>query len=387
MPQLAKSFGRQRGKLIPLTSEMAITHEINVIEDIQGLCDLRSEWNELAPPTEVEPWQSFNWMESAARAYSPNHRLRVITVRKSGRLTAIAPMVLKPSEQAMKPLQLHILGGEEMKEPNRLIACDNHSLNVLIDKLASEPVYPIRLSRIPDENGVVDLLRKKFIRNGWFTRVMSLPYPYIDLSGKKIRKSMRNDLRRARKKAQKIGKTQFDLVGGIDDEELAKYLTTAFEIEASGWKGRNNTAILSRDTRKKFFEHFAYSSLREGTLRLCFLLINGKPVAEQYAIESGNAYWLLNIGYDENVRSCSPGNLLLEASINHASDKGLIRYNLLGKEEPWTRRWTATTTDCILFAAYRPNLCGIKAMMSDAYSLLQRRWNVRKVQAIKNSRR
>jgi CelD/BcsL family acetyltransferase involved in cellulose biosynthesis len=385
MDNLVNTCVRYRERLKSLPMIPTRTHEINIVEDLDGLNKLQSEWNEIAFYKNVEPWQSFSWMQSAAVAYSKNHLLRIITVRKNGRLTAIAPLVLKPSEQPLKPLQVHILGGEELKEPNRLISCDNASLEVLTDVMVKEPVYPIRLSRIPNDDATVHLLLSKFKKNGWITKLLCIPYPYIELTGKNIKKSLQNDLRRAKKKAELLGKISFDMVYETNGEKLWEHLETAFRIEASGWKGQNNSAILSNASRKEFFERYADASQRDRTFRLCFLLINNEPVAVQYAIESKNAFWLLNIGYDERFRACSPGNLLLEKTIKTAAQNGLARYNLLGKEEPWTRRWTQTNQDCFVLGAYRYNLCGVKAIISDAFSLLLKRYKDRRKSSVKGN--
>jgi hypothetical protein len=302
-----------------------------------------------------------------------NHFLRIITVRKAGRLTAIAPLVLKPINQSLHPWQLHFLGGEELKEPSRLISSDPESLELLMDVIASESVYPIRLSRIINDNGSVDFLFSKFKKSGWITKMMHMPYPYLELEAGPFKKSLQNDLRRARNKAEKLGEVRFEVVRRVKEEKLLEYLDRAFSIEASGWKGRNRTAILSNGWRKAFFERYALSALKEGNLCLRFLLINNEAVALQYAIESMNAYWLLFIGYDERYRECSPGNLLLAESIKAAIKDGLTRFNFLGKEEPWTKRWTTTAQDTLIFAAYRPNLYGIKSMVSDALYMAQKR--------------
>jgi CelD/BcsL family acetyltransferase involved in cellulose biosynthesis len=353
-----------------------------MIEDLKGFRGLGSEWNEIAPPKDVEPWQTFSWMEAAATACGGNHLLRVITVRKDGRLVAIAPLVLKPSEQPFSPLRLDFLGGEELKEPNRLISLDPPSLELLVDVIVSERVYPIRLSRVPNDPENIRFLVTKFRESGWFIPILSMSYPYLDLGTNPIRKSLREDLGRARRKAKVHGEVRSEAVVASSREELQEYLEDAFRIEGSGWKGRNGTAILSNEFRRKFFERYACSAWNDGTLRLRFLRVNGACVAAQYAIESARSYWLLNVGYDEDYRQCSPGNLLLEESIRDAARSGLLRYNLLGKEEPWTRRWTTTAQDCLVLAAYRLNAHGVKAMWSDASYLVARRMKERKEKRI-----
>jgi CelD/BcsL family acetyltransferase involved in cellulose biosynthesis len=353
------------------------SYKVEIIEDLDTLRGLGSEWNEIAPPKDVEPWQSFSWMEAAATACGENHLLRVITVRKDGRLAAIAPLVLKPSEQPFRPLRLDFLGGEELKEPNRFISVDLASLEVLVDVVVSERVYPIRLSRVPNDTENIRFLVTKFRKSGWNTSVFSMSYPYLDLGKNPIRKSLREDLRRARRKAEVHGEVRSEMVIAASREELRNHLERAFRIEDSGWKGRNRTSILSNGYRRKFFERYACSTWSDGTLRLSFLRINEELVAVQYAIESARSYWLLNVGYDEEYRHCSPGNLLLEESIEDAGRNGLLRYNLLGKEEPWTRRWTTSAQDCLVLAAYRLNSHGVKAVWSDASYLVAKRWKER----------
>jgi CelD/BcsL family acetyltransferase involved in cellulose biosynthesis len=369
-----------------MTIVLSRSRELGIVADLNGLRQLRSEWDETAPPQDTEPWRSFIWIEAAATAYSSHDRLRVMSVRKGGRLAAIAPLVLKPSEQPLRPLRLDFLGGEELKEPNGFVSLDPESLDLLTDSITSERVYPIRLSRITNDGGMVDRLGEKFRKAGWICKTLSMPYPYLDLGSDPVRKSLREDLRRARRKAEKRGGARSELVAVRSKQELRQYLQRSFAIEGSGWKGRNGTSILSDGSRREFFERYAYSAWDQGSLRLFFLSIGNEAVAVQYGIESANAYWLLNIGYDEEYRECSPGNLLLEDTVKWAVRSGLSVYNFLGKEEPWIRRWTSEARDCTVLAAYRPNRYGLRAILSDALYVAQKKRKKREVEIRKKER-
>ncbi len=352
--------------------------EVHIIDDLCGLDSLRSEWNHIFPAKDVEPWQSFSWIRSAAFAFNGNHSLRIITVRKNRKLSAIAPMVVKPSEQPLRPKQLHIIGAEELKEPNRLIYQDKHSLELLANEIAKEKVYPIRLSRISINDPFFNVILQKLKENGWLIRILKMPYPYIDLRQWRVKKSLKNDLKRSQNKALSFGDIRYCLVDQFSKSNLELMLESLFKIEGSGWKGQNRSAIISNDSRKVFFEKFANESIKNGTLRLNFLNIGNQNVATQYAIATQKAFWLLNIGYDESFRSCSPGNLLLFASINGAIQNGLSYYNLLGKVEPWTQRWTNKDRGCFVISAYRANSHGFRAMLSDALYLARKRYQKRK---------
>lgn len=356
-----------------MTTVMSPHCEVETVEDVDSLRGLRCEWDEAVLANGAEPWLTFSWVEAAATAYSKNHLLRVMTVRQWGKLSAIAPLVLKPSEQTLHPLRIDFLGGEELKEPNGFVAPDPTSLDILVSGIVSEPRYPVRLSRVPNDRDVMSALIAKFKKAGWITRAMRMPYPYLNLEGYTVRKSLNEDLRRARRKAARHGELKLEVAAPRRGEELQQQLQLAFRIEASGWKGRNGTAILCNRSRREFFERYAQSAQDDGTFRLFFLKVGDRPVAVQYGIESRGAYWLLNIGYDEEYRECSPGNLLLSETVESAARSGLTRYNFLGKEEPWIRRWTEDVRDCLVLAAYRPNSYGFRAILSDALYMMQKK--------------
>ncbi len=362
--------------------------EVAIVSDRRRLSGLRAEWDEAAPPKLSEPWQSFSWIEACAETCSKNHRLHVITVRRAGRLTAAAPLVLRESNQPLRPLRLEFLGAGELKEPNRFLASDATSMDVLTDQIVAERTYPVRLSRVPNDRDAVRLLSARFRRAGWVTKAVSMPYPYLQLAKQAIlfKKSLKEDLSRARRKAIKLGEVRSEIVDVRSRDRVISRLQDAFRIEASGWKGANNTAIICNDPRREFFERLAASAMNEGTLRLVFLKVGGEDAAVQYAIEAANAYWLLNIGYNDDFRECSPGNLLLEETIKAAAKNGLARYNFLGKEEAWTRRWTSDVEDCVVLAAYRPNSLGFRAIISDALYLYRKRREDRIVNEIKKGR-
>lgn len=351
---------------------MSSPYTITLITDLEEMGGLAVEWNKLAPPGSVAPWQSFSWHWSLAKATSKSSFLRIFTVRREGELRAIAPMVLKRSEQPLKPWRLGFLGEEELKEPNQLIGSDPDALNILIDEICSERVYPIRLSRIPFDYGTTYSIAGKFKKRGWVTKAACMPYPFVELSTNRIKNSLRRDLQRGRRKAQKYGAARVEMICDTEETDLQQHLNELLRVEASGWKGRNQTAILSNAHRKQFFWKYAASATKDGLLRLFFLLLDNKVAAVQYGVESANAFWLLNIGYDETYSDCSPGHMLLAESIEYAARNNLSHYNLLGKVEPWTSRWTTTSRDCFILAAYKLNYHGVKAMLSDVLYLFQK---------------
>lgn len=113
--------------------------------------------------------------------------------------------------------------------------------------------------------------------------------------------------------------------------------------------------------------------MEEGILRLCFMRIDGKAAAMQFAVESDSRFWLIKVGYDDAFRQVSPGNLLMRETIAHAAAKGLKTYEFLGKEAEWTRLWAGDARPIATLRTYPYNIRGLAAFLSDGFAVLRKR--------------
>jgi CelD/BcsL family acetyltransferase involved in cellulose biosynthesis len=79
------------------------------------------------------------------------------------------------------------------------------------------------------------------------------------------------------------------------------------ELEASGWKGANGTAMASTPEHAQFFRDVCADFARKGCLQLRSLEVSGRPVATKCNLISGNAVFCFKSAYDERYASSSPG--------------------------------------------------------------------------------
>lgn len=79
------------------------------------------------------------------------------------------------------------------------------------------------------------------------------------------------------------------------------------QMEASGWKGRANTALLSRPGDARFFRSVCQSFEREDRLQLLSLQAGGKSVAMQCNFVGGDGLFCFKVAHDEGFANCSPG--------------------------------------------------------------------------------
>jgi CelD/BcsL family acetyltransferase involved in cellulose biosynthesis len=184
------------------------------------------------------------------------------------------------------------------------------------------------------------------------------------------------DLRRARRRAEAIGRVTAEVVTPLAGELEAR-LHEALQVEAAGWKGRRGTAIASDPRLGPFFVRYATDVQAQGILRLCFLRIGGRAAAMQLAIEWRQRFWLLKIGYSEEFARCSPGSLLMLETLRYAARRGLRSYELLGSVEPWTRAWTRHTRACVSVQVYPGSLSGAARFATDLAAAGGRRLKLR----------
>jgi len=147
---------------------------------------------------------------------------------------------------------------------------------------------------------------------------------------------------------------------------LQLLLEESLRCEAAGWKGRTGSALLSDPNRGQFYQNYASIACEKGILRLCFMRIGGEVAATQIAVESGERFWLLKVGYNEDFARCSPGHLLMIETLRYAAQRGLQTFEFLGSAEPWTQVWTTSVRPCVSVWAYPNNVRRAAAFVWDA---------------------
>jgi CelD/BcsL family acetyltransferase involved in cellulose biosynthesis len=162
------------------------------------------------------------------------------------------------------------------------------------------------------------------------------------------------------------GHTSFDVYNG--DERLEELLAEGFELEASGWKADERTAIVSRPETLRFYRDIARWAAELGVLRLAFLRLDGRPLAFSLALEHAGVYYVLKGGYDPTFRHYAPGILLRHELLARAFAERLDRYEFLGADEPWKLAWTSTAHERFRFVAYASSATGLATWATARYA-------------------
>jgi CelD/BcsL family acetyltransferase involved in cellulose biosynthesis len=172
----------------------------------------------------------------------------------------------------------------------------------------------------------------------------SLQSPYVPLPASReaylgsLQSKFKANCRRRRRKLEEKGEVTVERVeGGLD---LERKLEEGFLLEQSGWKGERGTAMAQEASTRGFYTELAREAAYAGRLSLYYLRVAGRAVAFQYGLTHAGRYFLLKPGYDEGLKECSPGQLLMEEVLGDCIARGLREFDFLGPDMVWKRDWT-----------------------------------------------
>ena len=118
-------------------------------------------------------------------------------------------------------------------------------------------------------------------------------------------------LKEARRKERRLGE-QGRLVWRelAPGEDARPWLTEFLRLEASGWKGRRQSALACSDGEHEFFVSGALAAHKLGRLMLLGLFLDDRPLALKCNFLAGDGGFAFKIAFDEAYAAFSPGFLL-----------------------------------------------------------------------------
>lgn len=134
-------------------------------------------------------------------------------------------------------------------------------------------------------------------------------YLKATLNGKR-----RKEMRRLRARLEEEGPVRFERYSGGD---LNQWTEEFLDLEASGWKGRNRTALLQDDASARFFREAAAQADAAGELQFFRLMSGARVIASAVNFQSGAVSYAFKIAYNEDYARYSPG-VMIEIEIMRA---------------------------------------------------------------------
>ncbi len=321
---------------------------VSEVRDWAGFDALAIEWEHLLSGLEHEVFARPEFMGAWLRTFAAQSPLRVLVAREEdGSLSAVLPLV----ETRCPEFGVRALHSAANVHSSRFDLVAKHpgaAATAFIEHLALDPGWQVlRLMHVPDGAAAWNLLRAAeaahFPVGTWTShrsRYLQLPPTVEELRGR-LSKNLTSGLRRRRRRLLETGAVSLELF--THGPELEARLEELFSVEASGWKGREGTAILQDEQTRRFYREVAHAAARAGYLTLYFLRLDGRAIAADLAFTYRGRFLSLKFGYDEQFARFSPGQLLTEDELHEGIGSGLQEFDLLGDDAPWKEAWADQT--------------------------------------------
>lgn len=177
-----------------------------------------------------------------------------------------------------------------------------------------------------------------------------LPATWDELLGA-VSSNLRGQYRRRLRALGEMGQVQLRVTTG--GQGLGPDLSSFLQLEASGWKGQQGTAVLSDRATETLYRGFVERAADRGWLRLALLEVGGRLVAGDLSCAFAGGTFMLKTAYDEQQANRSPGLVLRGEALRAAIEDGSTFYDFVGAQEPYKLRWGGVVQPYSQVTAYR----------------------------------
>jgi len=183
------------------------------------------------------------------------------------------------------------------------------------------------------------------------------PGAYLKVDGEQdqyqasLSKNFRSNQKKARNKLKKLADVETAFVAG--DEASSAQLPEFAPVEASGWKGRENSAIQASPERMAFYATLADRLAEAGWLEWHFLRAEGQAIAANLAVKFNRSILVWKLAYHEAHARCSPGGMLFQALVDRTFPDGDIDEINLLTDAPWYGNWRMEMRAFLRLRLYR----------------------------------
>jgi CelD/BcsL family acetyltransferase involved in cellulose biosynthesis len=318
---------------------------------IEDLASVEREWEQLAAESQAAPWLWPGWFAAWRAAFAPGDELLAACARDDGRLRAIG-VFRRRGRRLESAANVHTPWWG-------IVAADEDAREAVAAAALTAAAGRVALRQVREDWADAAALRAALGRGGRILRSVREQAPFVSVTTEwesyyrgQIDRHRRREIDRCRRRLADEGPLQYEWRSPSPDDVDA-LLEEGYRVEASGWKGRAGTAILSHPATALFYRELARWAAARGWLRLAFLRVGRRPVAFELAFEQEATVSLVKGGYDEAAARYGPGVVLLHDLLEDAFGRGVREIDLLGGAERYKLRWAHGTRARSTVTAYR----------------------------------
>ena len=130
-------------------------------------------------------------------------------------------------------------------------------------------------------------------------------------------------------------------------------------LEDGGWKGEAGTSLARRPAELAFYARVVADAAARRGIWLPTLAAGGVTLAAELDLVDGGAVFSLKAAYDPAFARLGPGHMLMWHVTARAAADGLRRYETLGADEPYKRRWSREADTLVTVDVVAPTPRGL----------------------------
>jgi hypothetical protein len=115
----------------------------------------------------------------------------------------------------------------------------------------------------------------------------------------------RQEQRRQRRRLEEMGRLEFRTLS--QPEDVDAWVDIFLQMEASGWKGEEQTALAADSQHADYFRKISHAAFKRSQLMMLGLFLDDRPIAAKCNFKSGAGSFAFKIGFDESLSKFSPG--------------------------------------------------------------------------------
>jgi CelD/BcsL family acetyltransferase involved in cellulose biosynthesis len=319
------------------------------VESYVGIDSIAADWDELADRIGASVWLRPGWISAWVEAFGGKGDLSILADQRDGRLAGVLPM-LRRRRGFTSPTNWHTPEFGPLVEDAEARAALAEALfagrprSVTVGWVSTEGIHDLRAAAGRKHYRVLErsIMRSPYLPLGAGQHPAASSHP-----------PRNSTVRRHRRKLEKAGELRFTVDASME------HLPEGFRVEASGWKEKEGTAIISQPETHQFYRQIAKWAVQRDVLRLCFLRLDDRPIAFVLALEDDDRLYYVKGGFDAEFSRFGPGVIITHAMVEYATERGLRSFEFLGGEDPWKLEWTREVRERLLFQAFSPSPSGL----------------------------
>jgi CelD/BcsL family acetyltransferase involved in cellulose biosynthesis len=291
---------------------------------------LSDAWEGIAR-TDPTPFSSHAWFSSWWRAFHGPRSLSVCARWRGNELSAAIALCRRGARlEAMV---------NDHSPRFQVLALEPSALDAAAAVAFEARPSELAVGALPEDDRTLGALRSAAADSGYASLVIpSHCSPLVGTTGdfqdyRAERKHRWRELERRRRKMERDHEVEYRLIARPTD--LDRELHEGLEVEASGWKGRVGTAILSSPSALNFYTSIANAFDARGELRLSSIRVDGELAAFDLSLVRHRHLYLLKTAYRDSLRRLGPGLALRLAVIERCFQQDIDAHEFLGENAEW----------------------------------------------------